>query len=57
MKFLFRILKNQFVAYLLAEGIDVIEKAALERLLENQKRKRAPNKPKAITTTEGAENG
>jgi hypothetical protein len=57
MGFLFRILKSQFVKHLLAQGLEVVEKEALERLQANQKRKRAPNKPKEETNTEVTDNG
>jgi hypothetical protein len=57
MGFLFRIFKSAFVRHLVSEGLEVVEKEALERLQANQKRKRAPNKPKEGTNTEVKENG
>jgi len=57
MNFLFRILKSAFVRHLVSEGMEVVERETLEKLQANQKRKRAPNKPKEETNTEVKENG
>lgn len=54
MGFLFRILRSQFVKHLLNEGLEIIERDALEQLQANQKKRRGANK---VTTEEGSNNG